>query len=358
MSQLIEMAMLAKQAAEGTSIQTKAEDKPSLADAIALAKKASEAEVPEKQAADNTIDLKTMAARGAGLGGAIGGVTGALVGGSKGALTIGGIGALAGGAANAFANRGIQEGLDDNDYAAAVAKNTLGLERGMVGTTGAGVGAGVGAIAGMALGNKLKLTSHAAQALTAAGGAIGGVAGAVGGYKLGPTVAKQDGQAAVNQRNMFNYLSGNKKEASRMLTIEEIQMAKVAAEEMCQAAIDEANEKIAFAQMLYNEANGAEHFVKEAAVKEAQDNGPALQVPYIDQVKTPAGATALCAGAGVGGVLGYMKNPSAVGAVGGGVLGAGVVAGAGALKAFIDQHRMQRAQQHAAQMGNLPQQGQ
>lgn len=220
--------------------------------------------------------------------------------------------------------------------------------------------------------------SQAAKMMAAGGavtggvinGAVGGIGGAVaGGMMAGPGGAIAGGLGGAALGGGMGYAAGringyvdggvgqaivgNKKEASEnMIYDEEIQLAKFAAEEMYQSAIDEANEKIAFAQMLFSEANGVEYLAKEA-----QDNGPGIGVPYMDQVKTPAGGAALGMGAGVGAIAGYMKNPSAVGAIGGGVLGAGVVAGAGALKSFIDQHRMARAQQHAAQMGNLPQQG-
>jgi hypothetical protein len=313
MSQLLEMAMLAKKAAAAD---------PEASDAVQ--------HLTRSQAA------KMMGAGGAAIGavtGAIRGVSQGPAGAVKGALG----GAVTGGVGSAVAGAVLGKGVEVTDDAHETGTNVskrygeyVGKGLGALGVLGGAAAGAVakglpGALAGAALGG-------------AAYGGLGYVGGRVGGY--------MDGRVG-------HTIVGKTKEASEMITMDDIQLAKTAAEELYNEAIAEANEKIAFAQMLFNEANGAEH-----AVKVAQDNGPAIGVPYIDQVKTPAGAAALGAGAGVGGVLGYMKNPSAVGAVGGGVLGAGVVAGAGALKSFIDQHRMARAQQHAQQMGNLERAGQ
>ena len=255
----------------------------------------------------------------------------------------------------------------------AIGGGTLGILGGPAGIAGGALGGAIGGglfgkgvdsanpITGMSkrYGNVNGVLSGiaggvAGGAAGAAHGTLGALGGALGGAALGGGlgygVGRVQGAAgAYAGKHVGDYAESKmKKSASEGVYSEELQLAKIAAEELYTAALGEANEKIAFAQALYSEAEGAEQ-----SVKEAQDNGPAIGVPYIDQVKTPAGAAALGLGAGVGGVLGYMKNPSAVGAIGGGVLGAGVVAGTGALKSFIDQHRMARAQQHAMEMGIL-----
>lgn len=123
------------------------------------------------------------------------------------------------------------------------------------------------------------------------------------------------------------------------VTNDELMLAKIAAEQVYTQAIDEANEKIAFARELMAQAT---EFEKIAMQKLAEDNGPGTVMPYIDQLHTPAGAATVGAGAGVQGVIGSMRNV-------GQAVGAGAMQAAGALTAFIDQHRFARAQEVAAQ---------
>lgn len=132
--------------------------------------------------------------------------------------------------------------------------------------------------------------------------------------------------------------------------------AKTAAEVLYDAALAEAeevNEKIAFAQQLFEEAEYAE--------KIAEDNGGGTQVPYLAAAGYGAGV-----GAAVGGGLATLQqvmtkqpvDPRLVGkAVGvGAAMGAAAaplaqagIAGVGALKAFVDEHRAQRAAQNVQQ---------
>ena len=292
---------------------------------------------------------KRMGAGGGAMGAAAGAIGGGIAGAMSGkgpagvALGIGG-GALLGGAKSGISN-GVLGGLIGKgvkgDTNSEIASNMGRRYGNVLGTLGAGVGAATGGIMGAAAKGPLGAAAGAAIGAAVEGGLMYGV-GRLGGWT----------QASVGGAVMGNKKTAKENDNMNGVSTDELTLAKVAAEQLYTNAMEEAQEKIAFAQALFNEAIDAE---KTAfATKVAQDNGPALTVPYIDQVKTPAGAAALGMGAGVGGVLGYMQNPNAAGAVGGAVLGAGAVAGAGALKAFIDQHRMARAQEHAAQMGNLP----
>lgn len=365
MSALLEAAQLAKLAAEGKvddkkedSKEDKKEDKKEGSKEGKKCPKCGkeDCECSKKEAAasdpqaSNAVDAlsraqaaKIMGTGGALTGAAFGAIRNAKAGpaGIATAALMGGLtGAAVGSVNGALFGKGVK-GSKPEEVATNMGKRFGNIS----GVLGAGTGAIGGAIAG-------------ASTKGVPGAVIGGLAGGLGLGGVGYLTGRLNGWTDATAGQMA---LGKKKEASeQMYSNDEIQMAKVAAEEVYNAAINEAAEKIAFAQALFNEAHIAGQAAEKiaAAQKVAQDNGPALGVPYIDQVKTPAGAAAFGAGAGVGGVLGYLKNPNAAGAVGGSVLGAGVVAGAGALKAFIDQHRIARAQQHAAELGNLPQAGQ
>ena len=128
--------------------------------------------------------------------------------------------------------------------------------------------------------------------------------------------------------------------------------AKTAAEELFDEAMyeaDEINEKIAFAQQLFDEADYAE--------KIAEDNGSGTGVSYVASAGYGAGVGA-AAGGGLATLQAVMAkqrpDPRFVGA--GAAIGAAVgaaaaplaqagIAGIGALKAFVDEHRAQRAAQ-------------
>ena len=123
--------------------------------------------------------------------------------------------------------------------------------------------------------------------------------------------------------------------------MEELQSAKTAAELMYSDAVDEFAEKIAFAKQLYAEASEVEKFACE---KLAADNGPALDMPYVDQYQTPAGAAGVGAipGGAAANIINGMQSNAPAGTAS---VGAGSLANVGALTAFVNQHRQARAEQ-------------
>ena len=114
---------------------------------------------------------------------------------------------------------------------------------------------------------------------------------------------------------------------------EEVEEAKTAAEILYNDTINDANEKIAFAQALYEEAD-----------KYAADNGSATPVVYPDQVTTPAGAeqVGIVPGGAVQDLAAGMQTPDTVGEAS--------VSNVGALTAFVNQKRKERAEQAAAEV--------
>ena len=117
----------------------------------------------------------------------------------------------------------------------------------------------------------------------------------------------------------------------KLLSNNDVQEAKTAAQIMYEDTINDANEKLAFAQALYDEAD-----------KYAADNGPATPVVYTNQVTTPAGAdiNGIVDGGAAQDLMAGMQTPDTVGEAS--------VSNAGALAAFINQKRQMRAQQAAA----------
>ena len=138
---------------------------------------------------------------------------------------------------------------------------------------------------------------------------------------------------------------------------EEVQLAKLAAEELYQDAL----EKLAFAEDLYDEAD----FV----CKVAEDLGAGVDVaPVHSYTGSPLSAALSGAGIGMGTMAGALAGATLAGklgpklapafyaahpglATGAGILGAGIGAAApGALTAFVEKHRQNRAQQQVASM--------
>ena len=168
----------------------------------------------------------------------------------------------------------------------------------------------------------------------------------VGGGVLGAAAAAGAGIYAYN--HMQEKAAGYIDEPS----YEEVLMAKMAAEEMYAECV----EKLAFAEQLYEEAD----FLQGGYEKLAADNGSGEPVSWVDQLRTPVGATmtgAATAAGMVGGALlakgrGATAMGMGAGAVAGGLLGAGTAAaGLGAVHAFTEQHRQARAAQYQATPG-------
>ena len=135
-------------------------------------------------------------------------------------------------------------------------------------------------------------------------------------------------------------------------TYEEVVMAKMAAEELYTDCLD----KLAYAEQLFEEAD----FLQGGYEKLAADNGCGEPVSYIDQLRTPVGATVTAMGGAAGAVGGALmargRGATAMGmgagAVAGGLLGAATAAGGlSAVHAFTEQHRQARAAQFQATPG-------
>lgn len=130
------------------------------------------------------------------------------------------------------------------------------------------------------------------------------------------------------------------KVATYTVRAEELAEAKTAAEIMYHKAVDEFSEKVAYAKALYAEACEVE--------KTAADNGPALTVPYVDQLRTPAGSAGVGAipGGAAENMVGAMQGNAAAGPAS---VGAASLSGVGALTAFINKHRQARSEAIRAQ---------